>query len=348
MPIKKSISKKSHDNISEQYDSVLQTKKSYSMKIGDFFKALFKRRESGVFLALLVLFIILSVSSPYFLQPVNLINILRQISLIAIIGVGMTFLIIGGEFDLSIGSIMGLSSILIAWLIKHGINPWIAFIILLVLSVFIGFINGALTTKLGIPSLIVTLGMLSILRGLTLVIAGGWPISGFEDSSFFFLTGGRILDIFPMQAIWLIIIMILGGIILTKTTFGHHVYGTGGNKRAAILAGVNTDRVKIINFIITSILATIGGAIVLGFLKSATPLAGTGMELNVIAAVVIGGTNLFGGSGFVVGTLLGAIIMGAIRNGMILIGVSVYWQESIIGLVIIGAVALDMLIRRRR
>ncbi|MBU4293098.1 MAG: ABC transporter permease, partial [Actinobacteria bacterium] len=199
-----------------------------------------------------------------------------------------------------------------------------------------------------IPSFIVTLGMLSILRGLALVIAGGWPISGFENSSFFFLTGGRILDKFPMQAIWLIIIMILGGIILTKTAFGHHVYGTGGNKQAAILAGVNTDRVKIINFIITSIVAVIAGALMLGFLKSATPLAGTGMELNVIAAAVIGGTSLLGGSGFVVGTLLGAIIMGAIKNGMILIGVSVYWQEAVLGFVIIGAVAMDTLLRRRR
>jgi len=242
---------------------------------------------------------------------------------------------------------MGFSAIVLAWLMKAGINPWLAFIIIIALAVCIGIVNGLLVTKIGIPSFIVTLGMLSVLRGLTLVIGGGWPISGFEDSGFTFLTGGRILDTFPMQVIWLIVVMVIGGIIMSKTTFGHHVYGTGGNKQAARLAGVSTDRIKITAFVLTAVTSAIAAALFIGFLRSVSPLAGTGMELNVIAAVIIGGTNLFGGAGFVVGTLFGAIIMGAIRNGMILIGISVYWQEVVIGLVIIGAVAIDMLLRRR-
>jgi len=325
----------------------LVVQKSKSITIRKFFKNLLQRREAGVFLALVVLIIVLAISSPYFLQPSNLLNILRQISLIGIIGVGMTFCIVAGEFDLSVGSAMGFSAIVLAWLMKAGINPWLAFIIIIALAVCIGIVNGLLVTKIGIPSFIVTLGMLSVLRGLTLVIGGGWPISGFEDSGFTFLTGGRILDTFPMQVIWLIVVMVIGGIIMSKTTFGHHVYGTGGNKQAARLAGVSTDRIKITAFVLTAVTSAIAAALFIGFLRSVSPLAGTGMELNVIAAVIIGGTNLFGGAGFVVGTLFGAIIMGAIRNGMILIGISVYWQEVVIGLVIIGAVAIDMLLRRR-
>jgi ribose/xylose/arabinose/galactoside ABC-type transport system permease subunit len=315
-------------------------------QITQFFKHLFRRREAGVFLALVGLFIFLSVGTPYFMKPINLLNIARQISLIAITGVGMTFLIVSGEFDLSVGSIMGFSAILIATFIKNGINHWLSFFIVLAICACIGLINGSLATKVGIPSFIATLGMLSVLRGLTLVLSGGWPISGFESSSFFFLTGSRIIDLIPMQVIWMIVIMIIGSIVMKKTTFGHHVYGTGGNKQAARLSGVNTDRVKITNFILTSVLAAISGTLMLGFLKSATPLAGTGMELNVIAATVIGGTNLFGGAGTILGTFFGATIMGAIRNGMVLMGISAYWQETVIGLVIITAVAIDMVVRR--
>lgn len=322
---------------------------SSNLKIKNFFKALFMRREVGIFLALLLLSIILSIATPFFYQPSNLFNIIRQVSLIAIIGSGMTLTIVGGEFDLSVGSTLGLTAIIMAWFMKAGVNPWIAFLIIIVIAAGIGLINGLLTTKVGMPSFIATLGMLSVLRGITLVIAGGWPISGFnEESSFFFLTGGRIFNIFPIQAIWLIIIMIIAGFIMLKTTFGHHIYATGGNKQAAKLSGVNTDKVKIINFIITSVFTAVAAAIMTGFLKGATPTAGVGMELNAIAAVVIGGTSLAGGSGFVVGTMIGALIMGIIKNGMILVGISVYWQEAVLGFVIIIAVALDALIRRKR
>ncbi len=324
--------------------SVVQKSKGVTIK--RFLKDLFQRREVGVFLALVIIIVILSILSPHFLKFLNILNILRQISLIGIVGVGMTFCIVAGEFDLSVGSTMGLSAIVLSWLMKAGVNPWLAFIIIITLAVCIGIVNGLLVTKIGIPSFVATLGMLGILRGLALVIAGGWPIGGFEDSGFIFLTGGRILDTFPVQVVWMIVVMIVGGIVMSKTTFGHHVYGTGDNKQAARLAGVNTDRVKITVLILTAVTSAIAAALFVGFLGSASPLTGTGIEMDAIAAVIIGGTNLFGGAGFVIGTLFGAMIMGVIRNGMILTGVSVYWQETVIGLVIIGAVAIDMLLRK--
>ena len=348
MPTKKMLDKKNESNAYEHTNSKPPAQGKISGGIGKFFMGIFRRREIGVFLALVIIVIVLAVATPYFLKPLNLFNIARQISLITVVGVGMTFLIISGEFDLSVGSVMGFSAILIATFMKMGINPWLAFIIVAIVGACIGFINGIITTKIGLPSFIATLGMLSIIRGLTLVVAKGWPISGFEYSSFFFTMGGRIADTFPMQAIWMLIILILGGIVMTKTTFGHHVYGTGGNKQAAKLAGVNTDRVKITNFMITSVLAVFAGALMLAFLQSADPLAGSGMELNVIAATVIGGTNLFGGAGTILGTFLGATIMGSIRNGMVLLGISAYWQEAVIGFVIIGAVSVDLTLRRRK
>ena len=308
---------------------------------------IFRVRESGTIIALVALCLFLSFASPVFLRPINIMNVLRQMSQVSIMAVGMTMLIITGEFDLSVGSMFGLSAVVTGILVRDfGWNMWTGFGAALIVGLVAGFINGVLTTKIKIPSFIVTLGMLSILRGLALVIAEGYPISGFPDSSFFNILSGQVFGLLPTQVLWMLAINIVGAIVLSRFVFGYHIYSTGSNRRATMLSGINTDWVQIRAFMITSLLAAFAGGIMVAHLNSATPLAGQGNELDVIAAVVIGGTALAGGSGSIFGTFLGAAIMSVLRNGLVLLGVSSYWQVAAIGTVIIIAVVIDTLSKR--
>lgn len=309
---------------------------------------LFRVRESGTILALIALCLFLALSTNTFLRPINILNILRQMSEVSIIAVGMTMLIITGEFDLSVGSMYGLSAVIMGILVRDfGWNMWTGFVAALIAGLGAGLINGLLTTKVKIPSFIVTLGMLSILRGAALVLAEGYPVSGLPaDSSFFTVMSGQLFGFVPTQVIWMLGINIVGAIILSRFVFGYHVYSTGSNRRATMLSGINTDWVQIRAFMITSFLAALSGGIMVAHLSSATPLAGQGNELDVIAAVVIGGTALAGGSGSIFGTFLGAAIMSVLRNGLVLLGVSSYWQVAAIGAVILIAVIIDTLSKR--
>jgi ribose/xylose/arabinose/galactoside ABC-type transport system permease subunit len=305
-------------------------------------------REVGVLAALILIAIFLSAATPYFLKTNNLLNISRQMVIISIIAVGMTFLIISREFDLSVGSTYGLSGIVAGTLVlKLGVDIWVAVPIILLMGALIGLINGLMVTKIGIPSFIVTLGTMSVLRGFALVLANGWPISNLPNSSFFSVFAGDIFGGVPVHTLWMIGVLLIGGFVLSRTVFGYHVYATGGNPRAARLMGINTNRVKVINFMLSAVLASLGGLLTLGFLNSVTPTAGTGLELDIIASVVIGGTALAGGAGSILGTLLGAAIMSTVRNGLVLLGVSAYWQQAAIGLVIVIAVTVDVLSTRR-
>ncbi len=311
------------------------------------FTDIFRVRESGTIIALLIICIFLATTTKSFLLPLNLVNVLRQMSEISIIAVGMTFLIITAEFDLSVGSMYGLGAVVTGILVRdYGWNMWASFALSLVLAAAVGLFNGTLTTKVKIPSFIVTLGMLSVLRGAALVIAEGYPVAEYPDSSFFDVFASRLFGFLPTQVLWMLLINIVGSIVLSRFVFGYHVYSTGSNMRATMLSGINTDWVKIRCFMITSVLAAFSGGLMLAHLSSAGPLAGTGMELDVIAAVVIGGTALSGGSGSVLGTFLGAAIMSVLRNGLVLLGVSAYWQQGIIGAVIIVAVVIDTLSKR--
>lgn len=309
---------------------------------------LFGLREIGVLGALILLGILLTFATPYFLTGTNLLNIARQMAIIAIIAVGMTYLIISREFDLSVGSTYGLSGIVAGMLVLNlGVDIWVAVPIVLLMGALIGVINGLMVTKVGIPSFIVTLGTMSILRGIALVLANGWPVSDLPPSSFFSIFSGKLFGVIPIHMVWMVVVLVIGGFVLSRTVFGYHVYGTGGNPRAARLMGINTDRVKIINFVIAAMLAALGGLLTLAFLNSVTPTAGTGLELDIIASVVIGGTALAGGAGSILGTFLGAAIMSTVRNGLVLLGVSAYWQQAAIGLVIVIAVTVDVLSTRR-
>jgi ribose/xylose/arabinose/galactoside ABC-type transport system permease subunit len=305
--------------------------------------------ELGILLAWLVLAGLLTAVTPYFLTETNLLNISRQMAIVAIVAVGMSYLIISREFDLSVGSTYGLAGIGAGLLVRNvGMNIWLAAAIMLCIGALIGLINGLMVTKVGIPSFIVTLGMLSLLRGAALVLANGWPVSDLPAASFFDVFGGRLFGRIPMQTLWMAAVLLVGGFVMSKTLFGYHVYATGGNRDAARLMGIDTDRVKIINFVLAATLAAFGGLISLAFLNSVTPTAGTGLELDIIAAVVIGGTALAGGAGSILGTFLGAAILSTVRNGLVLLGVSAYWQQAAIGFVIVVAVTLDVLNTRRR
>ena len=308
-------------------------------------------REFTVLVAAVLLFAVLGLAKPdLFPVPENLLLVARQITTLAIIAIGVTFLFIAQEIDLSIGSTYGILTVTLAYLItRWSVEPWLAMAAAVSLGLAIGLINGLDGTPFGIPSFIVTLGMLSILRGCALLLCGGWPIliKLPADHSFLQITAGRAWGVVPMQIFWMVGLMLIASFVLSKTRFGAHVYATGGNVEAAILTGIPTKRVKIVCFMITGALRAIAAALLLGQVHSGFPLTGQGYELDIIAAVVIGGTPLFGGAGSILGTLLGAVILGMITNGLVLLGASAYFEPVAKGAIIVSAIMVDTVIRRR-
>ena len=311
---------------------------------------LLRIRELGIFVAAVAIFALLAVLRPdTFLTEFNLLNLVRSLALVGIIAVGMTFLFIAGEIDLSVGSGYAFLSVVTAYLIvRLGWDWTLAAPAAILFGAAIGFFNGVVTTFFRIPSFIVTLGMLSSLRGLALLVSGGNTIAGIKAPAFQEITSAELLGLVPAQIVWLLGVMVVGGWVLAKTRFGYHVYATGDNPRAAANAGIATRRVKIACFVLTGALTGLAGVIVTGWLQNGNPITGQAFELNVIAAVVIGGTNLFGGSGSILGTFLGAAIAGLIQNGLVLLGAGIETIPIAQGAVIILAVLLDVTIRRRQ
>ncbi|MDA8226336.1 MAG: ABC transporter permease [Desulfitobacterium hafniense] len=309
-----------------------------------FFKLL-KSKEFSVLSALLVLSVAVSLLSPYFLRVQNIFNVLRQISVIGILAVGQALIIITSGIDLSVGSILGLMGVISALLASAGLHPILIFILAILIGCLVESINGLLVTKVRINPFIVTLGMMSIARGTSLLITGGLPIS--IENPITFLGGGYVGPV-PVPVILMFIVAIMGHVFATKTLPGRNVYAVGNNERAAKLSGIRVDRVKIMVFMIMGGLAALSGMILSGTLNSAEPSAGTGYELDVIAAVVIGGVSLTGGEGSIIGVIIGAAIMGVLRNSFVLLGVSAYWQVVAIGIVTIAAVAIDSIKNRKR
>jgi ribose/xylose/arabinose/galactoside ABC-type transport system permease subunit len=304
-----------------------------------------KSGEAGIALALILLCVGLSIASPEFLSADNLLTVARQFSVYGIIAVGMTFVIVAGEIDLSIGSVLALAGCLSAKLVvEHAWPLGAAMAAAIAAGAAAGWVNGALTVGLGIPSFIITLGMMSVVRGITYVFTEAMPISGLPDS-YLFLGSGTLLGV-TVPVVTMAVVAVAGGAILAYTTFGRAVYAVGGNLEAARLAGVATNRVRILCFTCLGGLSALAGMLTAGWVTVAQPVAGEGYELDVIAAVIIGGSSFSGGKGTVLGTMLGATLMGVLRNGLILLGVNVYWQRIAIGAVIVTAVMLDRLRRR--
>lgn len=295
----------------------------------------------GPLLALIVLVILVTIVNPNFIAPTNLLNLLRQVSTNALIAFGMTFVIITGGIDLSVGSTLALSSALMAGSIAAGMDPIIAMILSLVVGTVFGAVNGLLITKGNMAPFIATLATMTIYRGLTLVYTDGNPITGIGDSFIFKFVGRGYLFGIPFPVVLMIISFILLFILLHKMTFGRKTFAIGGNEKASFIAGIKNDRIKTGIYALSGLMASLAGIIITSRLDSAQPTAGTSYEMDAIASVVLGGTSLSGGRGRLVGTLIGALIIGTLNNGMNLLGISSFYQQVVKGIVIIIAVLLD-------
>jgi len=304
-------------------------------------------REAGIALVLLLAGAFLTISTDTFLTVSNLAILARQISLTAIIGIGMTMVILLGDIDLSVGSVVALATVVTGHVIvRWGLPFPIGMAAGLSVGIVIGLANGTLVNKTGVPSFIVTLGMMGVARGFALVITKGSSISGLP-TAYLNLGQGYLFGV-PIPVIIAIIIAIAAHIFLSRMRTGRHIYFTGSNKEAALLSGINVNHIKLLVFSICATLAATEAVIETSRMNAAQPAAGIGYELAAIGAVIIGGASLFGGEGTILGTLLGATLLGLITNGLILLGVSAYWQQVFSGSIIILAVTLDMWRQRRR
>ena len=298
--------------------------------------------ELTTVIALIILMAVITIINSNFLTANNLLNLLLQVTSNALIAFGMTFVILTGGIDLSVGSILALSSALTAGLLGSGMPVTLAILISLILGCILGMMNGLLISYGKLAPFIVTLATMTIFRGATLVYTNGNPITkGLSDTFLFqFLGQGYIVGI-PFPVIIMFIVFIVLYVLLHKTAFGKSVYAIGGNEKAAYISGVKLNKVKIIIYSISGIMASISGLIITSRLSSAQPTAGASYEMDAIAAVVLGGTSLSGGKGRILGTLIGALIIGVLNNGLNIIGVSAFGQQVVKGVVILIAVLID-------
>jgi ribose transport system permease protein len=306
----------------------------------------------GALFGLAILVIVLAVTSPVFRQPDNLWNISRQATVNALLAVGMLLTIITAGIDLSVGSILALSMCTLAVLaINLGVNPYLAMLACVAVGAGVGLTNGLLLTRLQLPHpFIATLGTMNVARGLALIITGASPISGFDRAGaeeVLFLGAGSIGPI-PVAFIVVVIAYLTFHVMLKHTALGRHIYAVGGNRAAARLSGINVDRTLVSVYTISGFMAGLAALMLAGRTNSGYPTAGAGAELDAIAAVIIGGASFSGGTGSVVGTAIGVLLIAVLRNGLVLLRVPTAWQVVVIGLVIIGAVYLDVLRRRAR
>ncbi len=305
-----------------------------------------RARQLGTFAGLLALCIVLWAATPHFLTVSNLLNVLEQTSINAIVAVGMTFVIISGGIDLSVGSVLALSGIALASALEGGVPAPAAIALALATGTACGLVNGVLITFGRLPPFIATLGMMSVARGAALMLAEGRPISGFTEG-FRALATGRVV-IVPAPVILTAAVYLVAHFVLARTVFGRATYAIGGNEEAARLSGVHVRFHKTAVYGVAGLTSAVAAILLTARLNSAQPTAGTMYELDAIAATVIGGTSLLGGEGTLVGALIGALIMGVLRNGLNLLNVSSFFQQVVIGAVIIGAVLIDMSLKRRR
>ncbi|MFV0556859.1 MAG: ABC transporter permease subunit [Lactovum sp.] len=300
-------------------------------------------------IALLGLMLVITVINPNFLTTNNLMNLLLQVTANGFIAFGMTFVILTAGIDLSVGAILALSSALTAGLIASNFPVPLAILATLLIGAFLGMLNGMLVAFGKLAPFIVTLATMTIYRGATLVYTNGNPITeGMSESFLFRYIGQGYLFGIPFPVILMLVVFVILFIILHKMPFGKSVYALGGNEKAAYISGIKINKVTVIIYTISGIMASISGLIITSRLNSAQPTAGASYEMDAIAAVVLGGTSLMGGKGRLVGTLIGALIIGVLNNGLNIIGVSAFWQQVVKGLVILVAVMLDRIKTKER
>jgi len=312
-------------------------------------RQVFALRDVGVLVAALLIAGFFSLISPSFLTAYNLFNILRQTAELGIIAMAMTILIVTGEFDLSVGAIYAVTGVVAGVLAgRHDANIWLAALVGMVAAVLLGLLNAVLIATTRINSFIATLSTMMVFRGAAMVLSQGQPIS-FPLSFFMDLFGRAELGgVLPVPVLWFAGWGVLSYLLLHRTTLGVRMFATGGNREAAELAGIRTDRVKGIAFLYTALASGLAALISLSFLKTVTPTQGTGLELEAIAAAVIGGTAMSGGVGSILGTFVGTFIMAEVRTGLVLLGTDAYVQDAFVGLVIALAVIINVRLSMRR
>jgi ribose transport system permease protein len=303
-------------------------------------KRLFRARESAILVVFVLFCVFLGIVAPNFFTVRNITNVVRQFSMITIVAVGMTFVIITGGIDLSVGGIVAFAGVSAAWLLVKWHLPILPSILIgMFLGFTVGALNALLIVQIQLPPFIATLGMMQVSRGLVLVLTKGYPIQPFPPA--FLSIGQGTLGFIPVPILIMIGVVLIAHIFLSKTTIGRYIYYVGSNPTAAKLSGINVRRILSLVYILAGLASGLAAVILIARLASAQSSMAVGWELDAIAAVVIGGASLSGGEGSIVGTLIGAALMGVIRNALILLHVSVYWQDVVIGLVIIVAVTID-------
>ena len=316
------------------------------LRDGNGFKAV--KNNLGIILSLLVLCILLTFATEHFLTTRNILNVLLQISTNGMIAFGMTYVILLGGIDLSVGSVVALSGTISMALMARSNWPLVpALLIGVVIGLAVGVINGLLITKVKMPAFIVTLAMMNITRGLALIMTSGKPIY-VQDERLLIIGNGKFLDVIPLQIIYMLIIFLILFCVLNYTRYGKHLYATGGNIEAARFSGINVDSVRIIAYVISGVVSGIAGVMTAARLYSALPTMGEGAEMDAIAAGVLGGTMMTGGSGTLGGTLIGTLIIGVMNNGLNLLGVNSYWQDVAKGIIIIFAIVVDIIKNKKK
>lgn len=327
--------------------SVLQVKRP-RVALVEALRRIAGRDEMGVFGALIVILIVFSLLSGPFRTLTNLLLIVRQITLLGIMAVGMTFVMSAGDIDLSVGSTLNITVISMALVLAAGQPWWVAVPVGLGLGALCGFLNGALSVLLGIPCIIITLATLSLFKGVSLLLDDGRAVTSFpKENVALFAFGSAKFGPVPAIVLGLVIVVLVGAVVFSRTVFGRHVCATGSNRKAAIYSGINVNRIRILVMTLSGFLSAVAATLALAHLKNADPGSGAGYELDVIAGVIIGGTRFSGGKGTVIGSIIGVAIMGALRNGLLMVGISPYWQMVLTGGVIVTAVALDYVLGRR-
>jgi ribose transport system permease protein len=308
--------------------------------------SLLRNQGISMVIILAIMWIVLAFLSPYFFTVGNLFEITLQTAVIAIIAAGQTFVIISGGIDLSVGAVFACAAVVGGLVFTATGNLFLSLTTTLGVGALLGFTNGLLITKVRVPPFIATLGMMGIARGLALIISGGIPIYGLDDS-YKFIGQGKFFDIIPVPTVIVLVVYAASYLVMNHTRFGRFTYAIGSNAEAARLSGINVPAVTIGIYTLSGLLAGLASIIEAGRLATVQPAGGNGYELLAIGAVLIGGASTFGGEGSILATLVGALLVTTIRNGLNILGVNAFWQYVVNGIVIIGAVAIDQYRRRR-
>lgn len=304
-------------------------------------------KEMMLTYVLILIMALITMINPVFLTAGNLLSVLKQITVIAIIAVGQTFVIASGGIDLSVGYLMAVSSIVFASLLSTGLNIVLAMILGIAASMALGFANGIMVTRLRLPPFIITFGMANIAKGIVLVITQSYVIQ-VRNPVMSYIGIGEVAGGIPVMALFVPVFVLLGWFLMNKTVFGDHVLAIGGNEAAARLSGIRVNRVKTIVYTMTGVLCGIAGILITARLNGGNPNAGLTTDMDTIGAVIVGGTSFSGGIGTVIGSFIGAFLMGVIRNGLVLMNVDLYWQTIVTGTIVISVCAIKEFLKYRK